>query len=157
MRGIVLASIILAASTGLAAAEVASLDVLQGRAMVDQGQGFKPADPGTALHTGDRVMVKANSAALVFSAETGCVLSLQKAGIYSMPDFKTCNGNIAGVMQSEVIITPTNGVYVAVPEVVAGAGSGTAMLVAGGFVAVVAGTFGWTTFIADDDSPASYY
>ena len=133
----------------VAAGSGATLDVLQGRALVNLGQGFVPVAKGQILHQGDSILLAENGAAILSSSETGCVLSIRKAGTYRVPNLEACVAGQAAVLDNNFKVTPVNGypdIVVDAPPppiggispVVIGVGSFGLALAAAGFVEFLA-------------------
>jgi hypothetical protein len=97
--------------SGIAAAAepVATLDVLQGRVLVNLGQGFVPATKGELVQAGDMILVHEGSAAILASSETGCVLALRNVGTYRVPNLAECGSGHAAVMDNNFKVIPANG------------------------------------------------
>ena len=143
----ILGFILLSAKSAFAASEpVARLEVLQGKALVNTGEGFQAVDGDIYLHAGDKIHLKTESAAVLSSAETGCVIALRSAGTFTVPVLSECNVGQAFVMTSEVVITPVNGYVVPPAPPVAGI----APLLVGGVVVVSAASIIALSALTDD-------
>jgi hypothetical protein len=120
----------------------AALEVISGPVYVDQGEGLVKADDFTLLNSDDRILMKVGSTALLTNNKLGCTISLRDAGLYRVPDMTNCNAGQAKVMQSDITITPANGIFVpAQPSqagFVVGGGGGSGSVMAGlGFFGLV--------------------
>jgi hypothetical protein len=147
----VLASI--CANVATAGPSPTTLEVIQGPVFVDQGKGLIAVDRFTLLRSGDRILIKEGSTALLVNKSAGCVLSLREAGMFEAPDMSNCHTGQASVMKTNVTITPANGVYVAAPASNFGA------VAAGlGFVAVAgaAAVYSSLTESATDEPVSSF-
>lgn len=143
MRRMVYGFMVVAACTnaGVAGQSSAALEIISGPVFVDQGNGFVEADLYTMLNREDRILMKAGGTALLINHKLGCTLSLRAAGLYRVPDMSHCLAGQASVLQSDITITPANGVFVpAEPVFVSTAGgvaaSESSLLFGLGFFAV---------------------
>lgn len=157
----VLASI--CAHVAVAGPSPTTLEVISGPVFVDQGKGLTAVDRFTLLGSGDRILMKEGSTALLVNNSAGCVLSLREAGIYQTPDMSNCHTGHASVLKTNVTITPANGIYVQAPpppEVfVAASGSSFASVAAGlGFVAIAGAAAAHSSLSeSDTDEPVSSF
>jgi hypothetical protein len=156
---------LMTAGFALAAEPTATLDVLQGLALIDTGAGFVAAGQEPRLKSGDRVMLLSGAAAVLASAETGCVIAMRAPGTFTVPNLNGCLAGHAQIIGTPAKIEPANGTYVLVapppppplllaPEVAAE--SLTPMLVG---LTVAGASFALAGFITvtDNEKPASGY
>ena len=114
------------------AGHAATISNIQGKVLVNKGNGFVEAQPGTQIAPGDRVMVQPGGSAQV-TYPNGAVGSLQPGGIFTLP------------------ATPPP-VPAGVAAAAAGGGFNTAMIIGG--IAVL-GAGGWLIYEATKDSSSS--
>jgi hypothetical protein len=139
-----------AALLGLTATPVLSHDTglrlenVQGRISVQMPIGFLPAEEGLAVHVGQKIVVRANSSAIIESQEGSCFVALRKPGVFTVPHMDACMAGQVVVFDGTFQITPANGG--AQPMMANASGGFTPMVAAGGFVAVTFGSALWTTF-----------
>jgi hypothetical protein len=168
MRGIsIVVFVSLAAMGGSALAEPhsATLDILQGRALVDDGTGTHSGQNGQRVRFGDKITLLSGAAAIISNPETGCVLSLRQPGTYMVPDLAYCAAGHAQVMPAEFTIEPANGVYTEVfvpppppPPIALGGAAGVApVMVGGAFVAATGSVFVLHKTIQSKKEPVSGY
>jgi hypothetical protein len=87
--GICTTFLLLAApGTSVAAESTGIITKLSGKVLLNQGNGFKPADTNLELKTGDTLMVGIDSAAQVFSSAQGC------SADFSTPDVVSIGGSL---------------------------------------------------------------
>lgn len=82
MRKILSALLFLALS--LQAVDAATLSSIQGQVLVNKGNGFVQAQPGTEIAPGDRVLVQPGGSAQI-TYPNGAVGSLEPGGIFTVP------------------------------------------------------------------------
>ena len=82
MRKFVCAVAFLAAS--IAAADAATLSGVQGQVLVNKGNGFVQADPGTEILPGDRVLVQPGGSAQI-TYPNGAVGNVPSGGVFTVP------------------------------------------------------------------------
>lgn len=159
------------ATAATAAEPPVRLEVMAGQVMKQSELGFTLVKTGTALQSGDTLMLKDGSAAILNAGDSGCFVSLRKAGIYVVPNLADCVPGQAQVLPSQAVIEPANGVYEPVypeppvypdigiipppppPHMAAAHGSG--LLMAGGFASIVAAVTLYTTVIEEDEKAVS--
>ena len=141
------------ATSALAVDDGLQLENVQGRISVQMPVGFLPAEDGLAVHVGQKIVVRANSSAIISSREGSCFVSLRKPGVFTVPHLDKCMAGQVMVFDGTFQITPVNG---EMEPVMAGATGGTGpMVAAGGFVAVSFGSALWTTFDQNQDPVTS--
>ncbi len=161
LYSLILAS--LCANAAAAGPSPATLEVIAGPVFVDQGKGLIEVDRFTLLSLDDKILLKAGSTALLMNNSEGCLISLREAGIYAVPDMSNCHAGQAGVLKSNITITPANGVYVPAPPppgaLVAASGSNFGPIAAGlGFVAVSGAAAAYSSLSESDaDTPVSSF
>jgi hypothetical protein len=134
----------LSATSALAMDDGLQLENVQGRVSVQMPVGFLTAEDGLAVHVGQKIVVRANSSAIISFGRGSCFVSLRKPGIFTVPQLDTCVAGQVMVFDGTFQITPVNG---GMEPVMAGATGGTgAMVAAGAFVAASFGSALWTTF-----------
>jgi hypothetical protein len=171
MRNILLLAAPLVLATAAAAAEPpVRLEVMAGQVMKQSEFGFTLVKTGTTLQAGDTLMLKDGAAAILNAGDSGCFISLRKAGVYVVPNLVDCVPGQAQVLPSQAVIEPANGVYEPVypeppidpgiglippppPPMAAAHGSG--LLMAGGFVTIVAAATLYSTVIEEDEKAVS--
>jgi hypothetical protein len=84
---------------------MASISAVSGDVLVNQGQGFKPATPGTVLHPGDRVIVTVNGKAKLLYGG-GCGVPLAPGTMATISTFAPCK---IGFRQAGIISGSTVG------------------------------------------------
>jgi hypothetical protein len=77
----------------------ASVTSINGTVLVNQGQGFRPAVPGQALRTGDRVIVTARGGARLMYAG-GCSVNLAAGSMATIGTLAPCK---VGLRQAGVV------------------------------------------------------
>ncbi|MEQ1718038.1 MAG: hypothetical protein ABL907_19025 [Hyphomicrobium sp.] len=82
MRKVMTALLFLALS--LQVANAATLSGIQGQVLVNKGNGFVQAQPGTEIVPGDRVLVQPGGSAQI-TYPNGAIGSLQPGGIFTVP------------------------------------------------------------------------
>jgi hypothetical protein len=168
-------SFLLAAPLALATAATAAeppvrLEVMAGQVMKQSELGFTLVKTGTVLQAGETLMLKDGSAAILNAGESGCFISLRKAGVYVVPNLADCVPGQAQVLPSQAVIEPANGVYEPVypePPIDPGIGlippppppmaavHGSGLLMAGGFVTIVAAVTLYSTVVEEDEKSVS--
>jgi hypothetical protein len=104
------ALVIVLATTTASAANFAHLNKVQGKVLINQGEGFAPAIGDVALDAGDKVMVgKEGSATLSYSGEQGCTVSLAPSTVVTIGKTVPCEaGEVVGAVDS-VFVAPARG------------------------------------------------
>lgn len=134
----------LSATSALATDDGLKLENVQGRVSVQMPVGYLPAEDGLAVHVGQKIVVRANSSAIISSREGSCFVSLRKPGIFTVPHMDNCTAGQVMVFDGTFQITPVNG---GVEPMMSGATGGTGpMVAAGAFVAASFGSALWSTF-----------
>lgn len=80
----------------------ASLLVVEGNVMVNQGSGFQPAVDVIDLKVGDRILAGENAAAILSYATAACSIMVKAGSVATIAKTAPC---VAG-MTSGIIITP---------------------------------------------------
>jgi hypothetical protein len=101
-------ALMLSFSPTLAATSVAQLDHIQGKVLVNQGNGYTPAGQSAALKPGDKIFVgKAGGAVLTYSS--GCSVSVASASVVTVQDRAPCaEGDTVAAFDS-VMVSPARG------------------------------------------------
>jgi len=93
------------ASTGAQAANsVASLQMFQGKVLVNHGQGFSDAVVNTGLNVGDQIMVGNGGSALI--SFDGCTVNLAKATVFKVGKTAPCAKGQKLAQVGDVFIAP---------------------------------------------------
>ena len=87
--GGVIAALSVSSSVLAADASVAQLGAVSGQVLVNKGDGFKAATPGTALRAGDRVIVRGKGKAGLKYAD-GCSVSLASGSMATINGATPC-------------------------------------------------------------------
>jgi hypothetical protein len=168
---------LLCATAAFAAEPAVQLEVMAGKVLKQSAAGFTKAKSGTPLKAGDRLMLREGAAAILNAAESGCFVSLREAGLYVVPDLANCTPGQTQVLASQAKIEPVNGIYEPVypeepgyppppmdpgiglippppPPIAAAPVSG--VLVAGGFVSIIAAATLYSTVIEKDEPVSGY-
>lgn len=126
-------SVSLASASALASSPVAQVELLTGKVLVNQGQGFVPAKQGQALMAGDRILVGKDGAASVTYTAAGCSVDVAQATVLSVQAKAPCTEgqNVAAVDSVFVNAARATGaneggapyVHIVVPAFLVGAGS----------------------------------
>ena len=114
-------------------ADAATLSGIQGRVLVNKGNGFVRAQPGMEIAPGDRVLVQPGGSAQV-TYPNGAVGSLQPGGIFTLPATPPPVGAIEAATAG-------------------GAGGFNTAMVVGGIAVLGAG--GWLIYNATQQDPKS--
>jgi hypothetical protein len=127
-----------------------AIEVMVGTVLVQSELGLIAADEFTDLKAGDRIFLKAGSAAILSNIENGCFVSLRAAGEYVVPDLKNCIAGQASVMPSKFEVIPANGYPAGVAAPSAGI---TPVAVGSAFVVAAASAALYATVIVEDEKP----
>jgi hypothetical protein len=127
------ATMMLAAPAFAASAPVAQLQAVNGKVLVNQGQGFVPAQGLVALNAGDKIMVGKDSSASVVYTAANCSVDVAAATVMSIAAKAPCaEGETIGAIDSVFVHSAAaDGGAGYVPIVVIGG-----LLVAGGTMAI---------------------
>jgi hypothetical protein len=79
------------AASGTVFAASASITSASAGVMVNQGNGFSPAQVGQLVNTGDRILVPAGASSSI-SFDDGCSLQLPSDALVTVPATSTCAG-----------------------------------------------------------------
>jgi hypothetical protein len=131
-----------------------SMEVMVGTVLIDSEAGLVAANGQTVLKTGDRIFLKAGSAALLSNAESGCFVSLRTAGEYTVPEMTGCVAGQASVLPSNFEVIPANG-FPAAPVAYASGPGFTPIAVGAAFVAATAGVALYTTVLQNEEKPVA--
>jgi len=127
---------VLAATVAVSQVHAGSLSAVDGTAMINRGDGFKPLEAGAEIRPGDKVLMPKDGAGKV-TFRDGCTVQLQPGQMLSMSATSPCAGgsnvaqlNLRGRMgQSTTNNDDNNG---AIFWILGGAG------VVGGAIAIIA-------------------
>ena len=138
MKAIACAAAILAgvlnATPSLALGNTARLQGIQGKVLLDQGQGFAPATEASQLKPGDKIFIGAKSSAILAFAQ--CAVELKKPTVFTLTSTAPCDATGKAADLGGTFITPANA-----SAVVAGSASpGLTTAVTLTFTALVIGT-----------------
>jgi hypothetical protein len=103
------ASALVAFTSVEAGANIVQLDRPQGKVLVNQGQGFRPASESLPLKAGDQVMVGANGAATLRYAEAQCSVTLSPSSVMTVSDEAPCTAGEDIAAASSTLIAPALG------------------------------------------------
>jgi hypothetical protein len=152
----------LLASTAMAFAGAESgylLDVT-GKVLVNTGSGFRHVNVKHVINIGDVVFVAEKAGATIHFKDNMCEVVLMAGSVTQVIGPEMCQQaaldrtivNTLRGTDSDVVITPVNGVYVAEPVVVAG-GTVSPYAIAGGILAISAVAFASATLEKDAPPP----
>jgi hypothetical protein len=102
-----------AVTAAFAASPVATLDLVTGKVMVSQGEGFAVADAGLSLQPGDRIMVGEGAQAdIAFGA---CAVTVAAQSLFVVPEKAPCKKGESLAYVDSGFIQPTMGNFGNVP------------------------------------------
>ena len=133
---IVLVASMLGLNAAQAASNFAEINLMQGKVLVNQGEGFVALAEGSALKVGDKVLVGKDSSAII-SYNGGCAVSINEAKVFTVAKAAPCKAGETVASVDSDLIAP-----VAASGLGAGgifAGGTTGPLVALGAVVLVGG------------------
>jgi hypothetical protein len=96
----------LAVSAAHSAVSVAQLGDVQGKVLVNHGDGFIPAGGLTALTAGDKIMVGKEGSATVAYAAAGCSVSLAPATVVTIGEIAPCQAGETMAAVDSVFVKP---------------------------------------------------
>jgi hypothetical protein len=99
---------VLAASTAHSAVHVAQLGDVQGKVLVNRGEGFAPASGMIALNAGDKVMVGKDGSATLAYAGADCSVSLAPATVVTIGEIAPCQPGETVAAVDSVFVKPAN-------------------------------------------------
>lgn len=143
--------IALSSSHAFAANPVAQLDVMSGKVLVDQGQGFVAATKGLSINAGDRILVGEEGSADIRYLKAECVISIAPASVMSVQANAPC-------LQSETTASIDSAIIAPASVTGAVAGANYAYFVVPAFVAAVGSAMTWQVIEEkrnDNDLPVS--
>ena len=124
---------VLSAPPGLALGNTAKLQGIQGKVLLDQGQGFAPATEASRLKPGDKIFIGTKSSAILAFAQ--CAVELKKPTVFTLTSTAPCDPNGKAADLGGTFITPANASAV----VAGGASTGLTTAVTLTFTALVIG------------------
>ncbi|MDE2445265.1 MAG: hypothetical protein KGO94_03740 [Alphaproteobacteria bacterium] len=136
VSGVLVASL-LSATVVQAAVSVAELGSIQGKVLVNKGEGFVALTNGTELNAGDRVMVGKDSAATIAYAN-GCAVSVNAAQVVTVAKTAPCKAGASVSVVGSNLVAPVADVPGGYAPA-AGLGAALPLLLIGGGAAVVGG------------------
>ena len=122
------------ATPSLALGSTARLQGIQGKVLLDQGQGFAPAAGASQLKPGDKIFIGTKSSAILAFAQ--CAVELNKPTVFTLTNTAPCDANGKAADLGGTFITPANASAV----VAGGASTGLTTAVTLTFTALVIGT-----------------
>lgn len=141
------ASLVFGAGSALSSSGVAELSAVQGKVLVNQGNGFEAVTGVVMLNTGDTVLVGEKGSAQISYLLSDCKVTASSASVMTISDAAPCKaGEVAGMVDS-VFVQPA-----------AFEGDGTAgPLLFGGALIIGAGVGAYFLFFNDsgNDNPVS--
>ena len=102
---ILLVASMLGLNAAQAAANFAEIGSIQGKVLVNQGNGFVALTDGALLNAGDRVMVGKDSGAVIAYAN-GCSVSVNEAKIVTIAKVAPCKVGAHVAMVGSSLISP---------------------------------------------------
>jgi len=97
---------VLNATPGLALDNTARLQGIQGKVLLDQGQGFAPATETSPLKPGDKIFIGTKARAILAFAQ--CAVELKKPTVYTIAKTAPCDANGKAADLGGTFITPAN-------------------------------------------------
>ena len=122
----------LSLSVAQAASNFAEISQMQGKVLVNQGDGFVALNDGSALKAGDQIMVGKHSGA-VLSYNGGCEISINEAKVVTVAKAAPCKVGKVAMADSALIspvADPIGGEFPLLPVLFVGGGA----LLVGGFL-----------------------
>ena len=132
---IVLVASMLGLNAAQAASNFAEINLMQGKVLVNQGEGFVALAEGSALKVGDKVLVGKDSSAII-SYNGGCAVSINEAKVVTVAKAAPCKAGTTAAIVGSNLISPA--ADPGAPPVAAGAAL-LPLLLLGGGAAVVGG------------------
>jgi hypothetical protein len=97
-----------------AASPVATLDLVSGKVMLSQGDGFVAAEAGLSLQPGDRIMVGEGAQADI--AFGGCAVTVAAQSLFVVPEEAPCKKGETLAYLDSGFIQPTMGGFGSAPS-----------------------------------------
>jgi hypothetical protein len=104
-----LSMLVSSSSLTFASPKVAEIISSNGKVLVNRGEGFFPAESFAALSAGDRIMVGADSGAVIGYSFGGCSVTLSPTSLMTVPAKAPCARGEQVAMADGFVITPTFG------------------------------------------------
>lgn len=137
LTSLVLVASMLGLSAAQAASNFAEINLMQGKVLVNQGEGFVALAEGSALKAGDKVLVGKDSSVIV-AYNGGCAVSINEAKVVTVAKAAPCKAGTTAAVIGSSLISPAADIDPGAPPVAAGAALLPLLLLGGG--AVIVGT-----------------
>lgn len=89
LTSLVLVASMLGLSAAQAASNFAEINLMQGKVLVNQGEGFVALAEGSALKAGDKVLVGKDSSVII-AYNGGCAVSINEAKVVTVAKAAPC-------------------------------------------------------------------
>ena len=94
-------SLVLSVASALAASGVAEISAVQGKVLVNQGDGFETVTGSVMLKAGDKVMVGEDSSAEISYPLSDCLVTASASSLVTISETAPCKaGEIVGAVDS---------------------------------------------------------
>lgn len=137
LTSLVLVASMLGLSAAQAASNFAEINLMQGKVLVNQGEGFVALAEGSALKAGDKVLVGKDSSVII-AYNGGCAVSINEAKVVTVAKAAPCKAGTTAAVIGSSLISPAADIDPGAPPVAAGAALLPLLLLGGG--AVIVGT-----------------
>lgn len=137
LTSLVLVASMLGLSAAQAASNFAEINLMQGKVLVNQGEGFVALAEGSALKAGDKVLVGKDSSVII-AYNGGCAVSINEAKVVTVAKAAPCKAGTTAAVIGSSLISPAADMDPGAPPVAAGAALLPLLLLGGG--AVIVGT-----------------
>lgn len=137
LTSLVLVASMLGLSAAQAASNFAEINLMQGKVLVNQGEGFVALAEGSALKAGDKVLVGKDSSVII-AYNGGCAVSINEAKVVTVAKAAPCKAGMTAAVIGSSLISPAADIDPGAPPVAAGAALLPLLLLGGG--AVIVGT-----------------
>jgi hypothetical protein len=137
LTSLVLVASMLGLNVAQAASNFAEISLMQGKVLVNQGNGFVALAEGAGLKAGDKVLVGKDSSAII-AYNGGCAVSINEAKVVTVAKAAPCKAGTTAAIVGSSLISPAADPVAGDPPIAAGAAL-LPLLLLGGGAAIVGG------------------
>jgi hypothetical protein len=130
LTSLVLVASMLGLNVAQAASNFAEINLMQGKVLVNQGEGFVALAEGSALKAGDKVLVGKDSSVII-AYNGGCAVSINEAKVVTVAKAAPCKAGTTAAVIGSSLISPAADMDPGAPPV-AGAALLPLLLLGGG-------------------------
>jgi hypothetical protein len=105
LTSLVLVASMLGLNAAQAASNFAEINLMQGKVLVNQGEGFVALAEGSALKAGDKVLVGKDSSVII-AYKGGCAVSINESKVVTVAKAAPCKAGTTATIVGSNLISP---------------------------------------------------